>query len=162
MIIKPAKYWEDYAYEQISRIYDYEVNEDLATLQYMRDLMDEIIDKFFTGKQEMVDQEYWLRMASTSLAMNPISVSDKDLTNIVVKKQRDYGPQNIARFGLIGIIVRMHDKIARLENLITSGRMASNESIQDTFVDIVGYSSIALMWMNNQFLTPLREANTAG
>lgn len=161
MIITPPKYWEDYAFEQVGRIYDYEVNEDLATLQYMRDLMDEIIDKFFMGKQEMEEQEYWLRMASTSLAMNPISISDKDLTNIVVKKQRDYGPQNIARFGLTGIIVRMHDKIARLENLITSGRMASNESIQDTFVDIVGYSAIALMWMNNQFLTPLREANTA-
>lgn len=158
MKLMPALYWEDYAEDQVERIFSYKVNSDLASLDMMRNLMDEIISKFFVSGKEMTDQEYWLKMAAMSAAVNMVNLDSREVTTILIKKQRDYGPENIARFGLTGIIIRMHDKIARLENLISSGQRANNESVQDTFIDIIGYSAIALMWMNNQFLTPLREA----
>lgn len=158
MKLMPALYWEDYAEDQVERIFSYKVNSDLSSLEMMRNLMDEIISKFFVSGQEMTDQEYWLKMAAMSSSVNMVNLDSREVTTILIKKQRDYGPENIARFGLTGIIIRMHDKIARLENLISSGQRANNESVQDTFIDIIGYSAIALMWMNNQFLTPLREA----
>jgi len=158
MKLMPALYWEDYAADQVDRIFSYNVNSDLSSLEMMRNLMDEIISKFFISGQEMTDQEYWLKMAAMSASVNMVKLSSNEVTTILIKKQRDYGPENIERFGLTGIIIRMHDKIARLENLISSGQRANNESVQDTFIDIIGYSAIALMWMNNQFLTPLREA----
>jgi hypothetical protein len=73
----------------------------------------------------------------------------------VTKKQHDYGPENIARFGRTGLLVRMHDKIARLENLLASGRAPENESINDNLFDVIGYSCVAMMWEEGTFLLPL-------
>lgn len=75
----------------------------------------------------------------------------------LVKKQRDYGSKNIEKFGINGIVIRIHDKIARLENLLGKNLSAENEPLQDTLLDIVGYSIIALMWNNNYFMAPLVE-----
>lgn len=61
------------------------------------------------------------------------------------RKQNDYGHENIARFGRLGLLVRVHDKIARLHNLLAKGGVPQNESIEDTYVDIVGYSAIGMM-----------------
>ena len=73
----------------------------------------------------------------------------------VTKKQRDYGAENIAKFGLNGLVIRIHDKVARLENLIKKNSNPSNESFQDTLLDIIGYSIIAIKWINGTFLFPM-------
>ena len=70
------------------------------------------------------------------------------LENVVLmdKKQRDYGPSNISRHGVHGVVIRMWDKMERLSNLFTNRRKkATNESIKDTFRDISNYAIIALM-----------------
>ncbi len=67
------------------------------------------------------------------------------------RKQRDYGPQNIAAFGEVGVLVRANDKIARLINLIwTRGLDATgtkitpaNESLEDSWRDLSVYGVIA-------------------
>lgn len=74
---------------------------------------------------------------------------------ILVRKQNDYGPENIRRFGRQGLMVRLHDKVARLENLTSLGRTPNNESIEDTFIDIIGYCAIGIMWEQHNFLLPL-------
>jgi hypothetical protein len=78
------------------------------------------------------------------------------VVSTLISKQKDYGPENIARFGNIGLLIRMHDKIARLENILAKTKnnfntainvnSVSNETIIDTLIDIVGYSAIAIMW----------------
>lgn len=73
----------------------------------------------------------------------------------LVGKQRDYGHENIASFGLVGIAVRMCDKVARLRNLLASGAEPVNESLLDTWVDLVGYGLIAEMWINGTFMLDL-------
>jgi hypothetical protein len=82
------------------------------------------------------------------------------VTATVIKKQHDYGPENIAKFGMWGLIVRLHDKIARLENLLSSKRKGfnsvSDETIYDTLLDVVGYSTVALLWINNWFFLPMK------
>ena len=78
---------------------------------------------------------------------------------VLVRKQMDYGHENIRRFGRIGLIVRMQDKVARLENLIARGAHEDpqNESLFDNVVDVMGYSAIGLMWESQTFLLPLKE-----
>lgn len=49
----------------------------------------------------------------------------------------------------------MSDKVARLANLKKRGGGAANESVVDSWVDLVGYSLIALMWIDRTFLLPL-------
>lgn len=77
------------------------------------------------------------------------------ITDILCKKQHDYGPGNISKFGTIGIMVRMSDKAERLRNLRARGTSPQNESLVDTLFDILGYSIVALMWMEGTFLLDL-------
>lgn len=83
------------------------------------------------------------------------------IANTVVKKQNDYGPENVAKFGMWGLIVRLHDKIARFENLMSKNRAGKNsvsdETIYDTLLDIVGYSTVAILWTNGWFFLPLEK-----
>lgn len=76
-------------------------------------------------------------------------------TKTLIGKQRDYGPENISRFGRQGLLVRLHDKVARLENLAARGSAPQNESIHDNFLDVVGYCAIGIMWERGLFLLPL-------
>jgi hypothetical protein len=77
------------------------------------------------------------------------------VVSTLVRKQTDYGHNNIARFGNNGLLVRVHDKIARLENLTSAGGSPQNESIFDNFLDLIGYSAIGMMWNQETFLLPL-------
>jgi hypothetical protein len=74
------------------------------------------------------------------------------------RKQHDYGHENIQRFGRAGLMVRVHDKVARLENLIGNNAKPNNESIQDNVMDVIGYSAIGIMWESGTFLLELEQA----
>jgi len=45
------------------------------------------------------------------------SFSESDMLDLLVRKQHDYGHDNINNFGIIGVAIRMCDKIARIKNL---------------------------------------------
>lgn len=86
------------------------------------------------------------------------------IEGMLAAKQHDYGHGNILKFGLLGVVVRLSDKLARLENLYK--RMSQDdreyeptfcESIADTWDDIVGYCVIALMVLDGTFELPLRD-----
>lgn len=84
--------------------------------------------------------------------MNAARLAD-EIVSIVVRKQADYGPNNIRRspYGpLPGLTVRLYDKIARLANLSKGGK-PENESLRDTFIDIAGYGIIGLMILDETF-----------
>ena len=71
-----------------------------------------------------------------------------ELGNLLISKQRDYGPGNInnAYGGPInGLMVRMGDKFERLKNLLASGHTPQHESIEDSFKDLANYCIIAMM-----------------
>jgi len=78
-----------------------------------------------------------------------------DIVEIVCKKQHDYGHGNINNFGMIGIAIRMCDKIARIKNL-EKLESPKNESLIDSYVDIVGYSMIAIMLDEDSFQLQLK------
>ena len=79
------------------------------------------------------------------------------------KKQFDYGPGNIAmgtslkteeeiNMALLGIIVRLNDKINRLVNLSTKHNFeAKNEPIEDAFLDTAIYAAMALIVKNQKW-----------
>ena len=68
--------------------------------------------------------------------------------NLLIRKHHDYGPKNIAHSPggpLNGLRVRMWDKIARINNLLDSNVKPSNESLRDSYLDLLNYSAIAMM-----------------
>lgn len=87
----------------------------------------------------------------------------KNQYELLCKKQMDYGPANIAMgttlsnnnqimASIKGIIVRANDKMQRLVNLILiNNREPTNESVEDTFMDLAVYSTIAMVVRNGKW-----------
>lgn len=75
---------------------------------------------------------------------------------LLVQKHDDYGPSNISDAPggpLNGLSVRLHDKVARLNNLLTHHKKPNNETIEDTFIDILNYALIALLVLDGKWDT---------
>lgn len=169
---KPPTTWDDAARRAVFQIFNHSLNV-WDRLSDVREYLDYLIEevgpeskKDISGK---VAAEYWAilgRTAAVAAEKNNVFIHiDEQLSQyvdkistILVKKQRDYGHHNIARFGRAGLLVRMHDKVARLENLLQDERTPENESILDNYIDVIGYASIGIMWERNWFLLPLTPA----
>lgn len=73
---------------------------------------------------------------------------------LLVRKHRDYGPRNISNSpggAINGLRVRMHDKMARINHLVDSGKEPDNESLRDSFMDLANYAVIALMVLDGEW-----------
>jgi len=83
-----------------------------------------------------------------------LSNTTKELSTLLLSKHRDYGPKNISLAPggpLNGLRVRMHDKLARINNLIESGVAPDHESLEDSFKDMANYSIIGLLVLRGQW-----------
>lgn len=77
-----------------------------------------------------------------------------ELMSVLLKKHRDYGPRNIADApggALNGLRVRIHDKIARINNLVDRHSDPMYESIEDSFKDLANYAIIALLVLRDKW-----------
>lgn len=77
-----------------------------------------------------------------------------ELMSILLKKHKDYGPKNIADApggAINGLRVRIHDKIARINNLIDQGKIPEYESLEDSFKDLANYAIIGLLVLRGKW-----------
>lgn len=95
------------------------------------------------------------RLAWSELNRASIVWTVEDQIKLLASKQHDYGNDNILKFGVEGIKVRLWDKIARYNNLLKRGVSPENESLADTLKDMVGYCVLHIMVQQNQFTLPL-------
>lgn len=73
---------------------------------------------------------------------------------ILLSKHRDYGPKNISQApggAINGLRVRMHDKLARINNLYDADVDPENESLRDSFLDMMNYAAIGLMVLDGEW-----------
>ena len=64
------------------------------------------------------------------------------------KKNHDYGDA-FAKFGIIGVLVRIEDKIQRSISITKNGiQMVDDENIRDTLLDLHNYAAMALMLLD--------------
>lgn len=71
----------------------------------------------------------------------------KEIAELLEKKRQDYGDPKytLDRFGVMGITIRLNDKIERLINLTCiKGKKPNFESVEDTLKDIAGYAILGL------------------
>jgi hypothetical protein len=80
----------------------------------------------------------------------------KDLTNkmndIFQAKRNDYGPSTedtFKRYGAVSLLVRMRDKLNRLDNLLVTKISSSvnDERVEDTLLDLANYALITVLEM---------------
>ena len=73
---------------------------------------------------------------------------------LLLRKHKDYGPKNISASpggAINGLRVRIHDKLARINNLYDSGATPENESLRDSFIDMANYAIIALLVLDGEW-----------
>lgn len=123
--------------------------------------MDYIVQKMGWAVRAQHDVPDMLFIALSREAVGHLkSINEWDvdqMTNLLCSKQHDYGHDNIALFGIMGLVVRLSDKVARLKNL-QRRQVAANESAIDTLRDIVGYCTIAEMLWDGTFYLDLEGA----
>jgi len=84
------------------------------------------------------------------------AVSSKyiEAENLLLRKHKDYGPKNISGSpggAINGLRVRIHDKLARINNLYDSNATPENESLRDSFIDMANYAIIALLILDDEW-----------
>lgn len=80
-----------------------------------------------------------------------------DITTNMAKtyaaKNHDYGnsfEQSLDKFGLLAAVVRMGDKMNRIESLSKKEAEVKDESIKDTLLDLANYAIMTVMWLNRK------------
>ena len=64
------------------------------------------------------------------------------------KKNADYGDA-FAKYGPVGVLVRMGDKISRLNHITKNGiTLVENEKLKDTLIDLHNYAAMAIMLLD--------------
>jgi len=77
-----------------------------------------------------------------------------ELMSLLLKKHKDYGPKNISDSPggpLNGLRVRIHDKLARINNLTDSNQTPQYESLEDSFKDMANYAIIGLLVLRGKW-----------
>lgn len=83
----------------------------------------------------------------------------QDMLTTFIRKHRDYGKGNILSIKELGIAFREAEKVERLKNLLLDPtKLPTNESIDDSWMDVAVYAVIAQMyrkgWFQNLELKP--------
>ena len=66
------------------------------------------------------------------------------------KKNKDYGDA-FAKYGTVGVLIRMEDKLHRSISISQSGiNLVDSESMRDTLLDLHNYAAMALMLMDEK------------
>ena len=119
---------------------DYELLKDIHRLRRWRDE----IESYIVNKRSV--KEMKMTMSDNSEFSETLGITLNYLKELLEKKNRDYGSNNLLTFGDLGILVRLSDKLERLKNYVLRDRTfeIDDENLEDTLYDIAGY---AIMWI---------------
>jgi len=86
--------------------------------------------------------------SSTINRVEQMETIQKESLELFRKKNQDYGDA-FASYGVIGVLVRMGDKISRLQSITTNSiSLINSESLRDTLIDLHNYSAMAIMLLD--------------
>jgi len=67
---------------------------------------------------------------------------------LFTKKNTDYG-DSFAKYGVIGVLMRMEDKLQRYMSITKNGiNLVNDEGIRDTLIDLHNYAAMAIMLLD--------------
>ena len=73
-------------------------------------------------------------------------IIQNELYETFLKKNNDYGTDNLDTFGKIGIMIRLQDKINRFINVSKNNiNLVEDETLDDTIKDLINYSYLFLI-----------------
>jgi len=73
------------------------------------------------------------------------------------RKNSDYGDA-FASYGVIGVLVRMGDKILRAQSITNSSiSLVNSETLRDTLIDLHNYSAMAIMLLDEDDIKKMTQ-----
>ena len=74
----------------------------------------------------------------------------KEGLELFKKKNKDYGDA-FAKYGVIGVLMRIEDKIQRSLSITKSGvNLVDDEKIRDTLIDLHNYAAMGIMLLDEK------------
>jgi hypothetical protein len=76
-----------------------------------------------------------------------------EVRDLLIRKNHDYGDsfsKQFAKYGVLSGMIRMDDKMRRLETLIGGEEAQVAESIEDSVADLAGYALLTLVELRKQ------------
>lgn len=91
-------------------------------------------------------------MKPQKLSLEAIKNAHSELTDIFERKNKDYGnsfEESLEKYGLIAAVVRMEDKMLRLNTLSKNDfkQLVKDESLIDTLKDLSNYALMTAVWL---------------
>lgn len=75
-----------------------------------------------------------------------------ELTELYKRKNHDYGDsfgKGFHEYGMVMPVIRLEDKLNRLKSLLNANAQVSDESIDDTLMDLANYAIMTLVEREN-------------
>lgn len=121
------------------------------------------------NEEELIEYDNWLMAYKEALSsipelaytiggigMNNVSgfkAITEEMIDIYTRKNNDYGnsfDKSLDEDGLLVSKIRLGDKYNRFSQLIKGQQQVSDESIEDTLIDMANYAIMTVKWMRNQ------------
>ena len=78
-----------------------------------------------------------------------MKIIQSEALELVTRKNTDYGDA-FAKYGVIGVLMRIEDKIQRALAITKNGvNLVNDESMRDTLIDLHNYAAMALMLLDD-------------
>lgn len=129
-------------------------------MKNMNDKLESIIDRIedISNSPSLEEAEILYNIIQELNDMRHIFGSEsgefRDITNSMIQtyqaKNQDYGnsfEKTLDRFGLVASIIRLSDKMNRIESLSQKKAKVESESIEDTLLDLANYAIMTVIWL---------------
>ncbi len=129
--------------------------------QKLIDIVESLVGEITSLSPEVYNKLKTVEQGLKDLGLRPV-LSDNvqsfvDITTNMAKtyaaKNHDYGnsfEQSCNKFGIIASVVRLGDKMNRIESLAANEAKVKDESIKDTLLDLANYAIMTVMWLNEK------------
>lgn len=82
--------------------------------------------------------------------LQQMTIIQTEAKELFSRKNKDYGDA-FTTYGPIGVLVRIGDKIQRLQSISKSGvTLVEDEKIRDTLIDLHNYAAMAIMLLDEK------------
>ncbi len=144
-----------------------DIDEEQAREGVLRELFGEWEEGSLPGSLERFDEEDW-RPESFE---DTVSALLKEVADLIIDRQRTYGPRNIEQQGIFGIVNRIgNDKLARirqrLNGAVVNGEIVLDEielgsvnepGIINDLADVIGYAVCGILLLRGEWGRPLSD-----
>lgn len=85
----------------------------------------------------------------TNTRVEQLEAIQSEARELFKKKNADYG-DSFATYGTVGVLVRMGDKIRRLQSITSKGiNLVQDEQLRDTLIDLHNYAAMGIMLLDS-------------